>query len=391
MRSLTVWFGAIILVIGAGVFLIEREYLAQDRQARMRLERAKLLLERADEEGPRKAIDELTALVAQFPESRYAREARYFLAEGYERLGMRDVALAKYRKVLELSLPEELKSRARFRIAKLQVLRNYPDEGINQLLQLLNTTSDRTLRSEIYLELGRFYQRRGQLQDARRNFEHALHENPDNREARAALEHGEADTQPKEGQTDKSGAVKAGEQSAALSAGIAAFNAGDYRRAIHLLAPLTNSPGPESEDALYYVGNAYLKLKNYRKAVHYLNRAVSNAHRTRDEAAYIKKGEAYYLNNQFDRAYRVFHFVRTHYPNGQYAQIAAEWEKEAQRMLAEKEDVVGEVEDKDDELTDSLAEDEDDKDEDAAPKPKRKPAPPKRDELALDDEADLTP
>ena len=187
MRSITIWVGAIVFTIGAGVFLIEREYISGNKAAKVRLEQGKLQLERFDEDGLRKGIDDLTAVVAQFPESVHAREARYFLAEAYERLGMRDVALGKYKKLLEMQMPDDLRTRARFKIAKLQIMRNYSDEGMNQLLQLLNTTADRQLRCEIYLEIAKYYHRKGLTKDARRNFENALTENPDNREARAAL------------------------------------------------------------------------------------------------------------------------------------------------------------------------------------------------------------
>ena len=77
MRSITIWVGAIVFTIGAGVFLIEREYISGNKAAKVRLEQGKLQLERFDEDGLRKGIDDLTSVVAQFPESVHAREARY--------------------------------------------------------------------------------------------------------------------------------------------------------------------------------------------------------------------------------------------------------------------------------------------------------------------------
>ena len=65
MRSITVWVGAIVFTIGAGVFLIEREYISGDKAARARLEQGKLQLERFDEDGLRKGIDDLTAVVVK--------------------------------------------------------------------------------------------------------------------------------------------------------------------------------------------------------------------------------------------------------------------------------------------------------------------------------------
>ncbi len=403
MRSVTVWIGAVVFTIGAGVFLIEREYLSGDKIARVRLEQGKLQLERFDEDGLRKGIDELTAVVANYPESVYAREARFHLAEAYERLGMRDVALGKYKRLAEMPLSDELKSRVRFKIAKLQIMRNYSDEGMNQLLSLLNSTSDKTLRSEIYLEIGKYYQRKGLAKDARRNYENALTENPENREARAALGltdadytnsvalHGILDKQEVNSQEKKE---QPSEKKFDLDPGIQAFTQGDYARAITLLLPAAKSTAPESEDALYYVGNAYLKLKDYRNAVHYLNKAVGNSYRGRDEAAYIKKGEAYYLNNQLERAAHVFQFVRTHYPNGKYAQIAADWENETRRLLGDKTGTQSlpdddEGDDDDDDVLGSVA-----AGDEAAPRPKKNGKVAKADsaeELTLDDDADVTP
>lgn len=409
MRSITVWVGAIVFTIGAGVFLIEREYISGDKAARIRLEQGKLQLERFDEDGLRKGIDDLTAVVAQFPDSIHARSARYHLAEAYERLGMRDVALGKYKKLLDMPLTEELKTHVKFKIAKLQVMRNYSDEGMNQLLQLLNSTGDKALRSEIYLEIGKYYHRKGLTRDAVRNFQNALTENPENREVRAALGYGDADYKNSvalHGILDKTEVIpeKEGKSTAAkeekpatkhdLSAGIQAFTRGEYGKAVRLLTPAARSNSRESEDALYYLGNAYLKLKQYRNAIRFLNQAVSNTYRDRDEAAFIKKGEAYYLNNQFSRALTVFTFARTHYPNGKYAQIARDWESETRRMLGEKTGVK------------SLEDDDDDDDEDedvlggvahmgdeAAPHPKRHKSKmmAKSEEITLEDEADVTP
>lgn len=407
MRSITIWVGAVVFTIGAGVFLIEREYISGDKAARVRLEAGKLQLERFDEDGLRKGIDELTAVVAQFPDSIHARSARYHLAEAYERLGMRDVALGKYKKLLEMPLTEELKTHVRFKVAKLQVMRNYSDEGMNQLLLLLNTTADKPLRSEIYLEIGKYYHRKGLTKDAIRNFQNALTENPENREVRAALGYTDADYKNSvalHGILDKTAPVEEKEKKPAeenktektggnLAAGIRAFTVGEYGAAIRHLTPVANSSGRESEDALYYLGNAYLKLKQYKNAVHFLNKAVSNSYRERDEASYIKKGEALYLSNQFSRALRVFTFARTHYPNGKYAQIARDWEAETRSMLGEKTGVK------------SLEDDDDDDDEDedvlggvahagdeAAPRPKRRTQTmAKSEEITLEDDAEVTP
>jgi tetratricopeptide (TPR) repeat protein len=418
MRSMTLWIGAVVFTIGAGVFLIEREYISGDKVARVRLEQGKLQLERYDEDGLRKGIDDLTAVIAQFPDSVHAREARYYLAEGYERLGMRDVALGKYKKLLEMPLTDSLKSRTRFKVAKLHIMRNYSDEGMNQLLQLLNSTSDKALRSEIYLEIGKYYQRKGLDADAKRNFQNALTENPDNREAQAALGQGNGDytnsvalhgildkqsaatpeaTASKDA-ADKTTKVATPVKKYDLQAGIQAFTTAQYQRAIGLLAPAAQSSSPESEDALYYLGNSYLKLKQYRNAVHYLNKAVGNSYTSKDEASYIKKGEAYYLDSKYQRALGVFRFVTTHYPHGKYAQIAQDWETEARRMLGEQIPMRGEdveatpVDDADEDaelLSTAIAGDE------AAPRPKRKSVskvmPTTVEDITLDDDADVTP
>ncbi len=407
MRSVTVWVGALLLTIGAGVFLIEREYISGNKAAKVRLEQGKLQLERFDEDGLRKGIDDLTAVVAQYPESKFALEARFHLAEAYERLGMRDVALGKYRKLAEMPLDDNLKPLTRFKIAKLQIMRNYSDEGMNQLLTLLNTTPDKSLRAEIYLEIGKYYQRKGFAKDAQRNFQNALTENPDNREARAAMGLTDADYKNSvalHGVLDENEAgnkdlkKESTPTSYNIAEGVKAFTQGDYKKAVRLLTPAAKSSAPESEDALYYLGNAYLKLKEYRNAVHFLNAAVSNQYKGRDEAAFIKKGEAYYLDNKLERALRVFTFVRTHYPKGKYAQIAADWEAETKRMMGDKlpesNHAIIEPEDsdasadEDDQILDAIS----DADDGAAPRPKSYHREKKQsEELSLEDDQDVTP
>jgi len=400
---MTVWIGAIVFTIGAGVFFIEKEYVAGDKVARIKLEQGKMQLERFDEDGLRKGIDLLTAVIAEFPESSYALEARYYMAEGYERLNMRDVALGKYKKLAEMPVKDALKIKVRFKIAKLQIMRNYSDEGMNQLLQLLNQTQDKSLRSEIYLEIGKYYQRRSYAKDARRNYENALVENPENREARAALGMGEADYQNSvalhgvleketlpEAKSEKSVPQNRGD----INAGVQAFNSGKFDTAIKLLAPFANLNNSDAEEALYYIGNSYLKLKQYKNAIHNFNKAVGNSPKERDEVSYIKKGEAYYLNHQYERALKVFAFARSHYPNGKYAQIARDWESEARRMLGDGSPLAA---------ANDIDDDDDDDDEDsdilggvallgdeAAPRPKKRPSH-KSEEITLDDEADVTP
>lgn len=370
MKNIYILAGFLILTLGAGFIYVNREYISADRTARSILNRGKLYLEQSNDDGLRKAVDELTKVAATWPDSLPGKEALYYLAEGYERLGMRDVALTKYRKLQDMPLSLELKDRVKFKIAKLQILRSYTEEGMNQLVSLLAHTRAPAMRSEIYTEIGKYHVRKGSVKDAQRNLQIALQENGENKDARIALARlyasvgKDADAkavyedylafhEPLDKQSEKHTSAFRGD---ALGKGMRALSEEKYYEAVRYLTLVTEKfPGSaDAETAWYGIGNAYFKLKQYPKAINAYNKVVGNSHPQKDEAAYVKKGEAYYHNKQYKRAAGIFAYVIKNYPEGKYSRIASDWEEECRRALGE----VADLSEEDDGLEDdSLAED----------------------------------
>lgn len=354
--------GFTIILIGAGFFFISREVIHPQREAAVLLSKGKLLLERNDDSSLRRAVDELTTLAARYPDTKEAKEAIYYLANGYEKLGMGDIALTKYRKLLEYPLSEKLREKVKFKIAKLQIMKSYTEEGMASFMNLLAKTEDPGMRSEIYSEIAGYNARRGRQKEAVRNYQIALRENPANREARLGLARvlsalgkdyeafgiyesylaGDDSTTESSGdekeQKDDSSEKPLYTEKNALTEGVQLFKQHKYHKAIKKLRTVVeNSKGSEAEDeALYYMGYSFFKLNDYTNAVKYFNEAISNVPRNRDQHSYIKKGESYYHRKNFKKAAKVFSRYREIYPNGDYYKIAGDWEQECLRIIRDQ-------------------------------------------------------
>ena len=351
MRQAYLFVGFLIIIAGGGFTWISREVLVPNRQANALLEKGKMWLEQQSEEALRKAVENFTEIAATYPDSRAANEATMYLAESYERLGLKDIALGKYRKLLEENLDAKNADLIKFRIAKLQILRSYTDEGMAQLLSLLGQARDGKMRSEIYAEIGKYYQGASQVENAIRNYRIAIRENPDNREAQLLLakllsDGGQADAaltvyddyMKFQSQISVSGADgQNAYRREALQRGLLLLDqkkfteAEKYFNLIHEKFP----DSAEAEDALYYAGNARMRSGDYTGAIKMFNKTVGNGNKTRDEAAYIKKGEAWYHRHEYKKAAAVFAFVQRNYANGQFQRIAADWEEECIRAMSE--------------------------------------------------------
>lgn len=360
MKKWIIFFGVILVFLAAAMFVYFLEYYLPARKALALLEKGKIYFEQENQEMLRQAIEQFTTILSEYPESPAAPEALFLLAESYERMSLRDVAFGKYKKLLEQKIPPELLEKVRFKIAKLQILRAYTDEGKSQLLLLLNTTTDPKLRSEIYTEIGRIYAKAGKLNEAQKNYQIALREYPENREAKILL----AKSLGEQNKTDEAFGIYEDYltfqapldsdkkqvvqdfRKEALEKGLKFLQEQNIKEAIKLLQfvsekfPNTN----EAEDALYFLGNAYLQEKDYVKALKAFNDAVSNSPRHRDEASFLKKGETYYYRKDYKKAAALFRYVQNNYPKGKYYQIAKDWEEEALRALTEESDLTQEKE-----------------------------------------------
>ena len=352
MRNAYLGAGFFAIILAIGFIMINQEYLNPQKRTRAKITRGQFYLEQDNEDAWRKAVDEFTKAASIYPGSAAGREAVYYLANAYEKLGMLDIAQSKYRKLHKHPLSEDMKKRVRFKLAKIQILRSYSDEGKSGLLALLAQTQEKTLRSEIYTELGHYYYKKRDFAQAQKNYEIALAEDSENKDARVKLaksltaqgKHkaaysvyetylthiGEIDPRKK--------TVVTTYKSDILSRGMALFHKGAFAKSIeHFQLVASRFAGtPQAEDGLYYTGIAYFKMGSYYKAIESFNKVITHSPATQDDAAMVKKGEAYYQLKNFEKAAATFAEARARYGNGRYGLIARDWEEESKRAIQER-------------------------------------------------------
>ncbi|MDW8307645.1 MAG: tetratricopeptide repeat protein [Leptospiraceae bacterium] len=352
MKKTLLFLGIFFLIAAVGVFFATLLFYLPEKKAEALLRKGKLYLEQESQEALRQAIEQFTTVLSEYPNSRSATDAQYFLAQTYEKLNLKDIAFGKYKKLLEQKLSGELEEEVKFKLAKLQILRSYTEEGKTALLLLLNNTKNPKLRSEIYTEIGKIYAREGKQAEAQRNYQIALSEYAENREARLllakTLKEQKKDSQafgvyeeyltfqaPLEGDRQQ---VAQSYRKEILDSALKQLQQQNFTEAIKNLQFVSERfpDTDEAEDALYFLGNAYLKQKNYVAALKAFNDAVSNKPRHRDEASYIKKGETYYYRKDYKKAAAMFQYVQKNYPKSKYYQIAKDWEEEALRSMHEE-------------------------------------------------------
>lgn len=351
MRQAYLLMGFLVILIGGGFAWISKEVLVPNREAQALLVKGKMWLEQQNQTSLRKAVDAFSEIVARYPQSSASSEAVMRLAEGYERLGLKEIALGKYRKLLEQGLDSKNTETVRFKIAKLQILRSYTDEGMSQLFLLLGQAKSAHMRSEIYAEIAKVYQKKSDTKNAIKNYRIALREDPENREAQLQL----AKLLSNEGQADvalsvyddylkfqseisnDTSNVQQAFKNEALKRGLTLLEQNKYAEAEKYFSVIEDKfpNSKQAEDALYYAGNARMKQGDYIGAIKKFNLVIGNKVRTRDEAAYIKKGEAWYNRSKYKKAAAIFAFVQKTYPRGRFFAIASDWEEECIRALNE--------------------------------------------------------
>lgn len=351
MKNLLLIFGTLTVLSGLGVITVNKEIFAPNKEANALLTKGKLLLEQDNEETMRKAVELFTTVASHFPDTNQAQEALYYLAESYEKLGNIDVAIGKYRRLLATDMDQDLSEQVQFKISKLQLSRYNTEEGFNGLMVLLSKTTDENLRSEIYVEIARYYSRQKEYDQAMKNYEIALSENPKNPDANMELarayfetgRHDEAFLQFKKffniyvdrnrsredianrfaTQMFKTGAdtLSVGEPEAAKK--YFSFIAENFAYTQH------------AEESLYYLGNVLFMEKRYTEAIGVFEEVISRRPNTRDENAYIKKGQAHYERADYAAAIGAFSKARSEFPDGKFSALALQWESEARNLLLE--------------------------------------------------------
>jgi len=309
------------------------------------LTEAKLIFERGSRESINNSINIFTRVIAKYPGTNSEIKAYYLIAQSYEKLGLNRLAYLKYIYILKNNkdLPVNFVKEIKTRLARLRVMRRHTEEGIHQLLGLLNVSSSSDFRSRVYTELGHTYLKVGKYRKSKRMFDIALSEKGDNEEAilgkaRAYMNMGyskyafdlyEYFLKYYGNFSHYANDVRKSYLRQAYSKGYNSFRKGRYYEAISYFRrilrffPYHN----KSENSYYWIGESYLALKKYDSAIKYFNKVLSNSYLHKDQEAKMKKGYTYYVSGRFDLAAREFQRYIDSYPKGRYISNVKEWKK----------------------------------------------------------------
>ncbi len=348
--------GIMLIMMGAGLFAYYDRYVRPEREAREMLSEASMVFERADETGDRdsvnQAISTLSRLIAKYPETRSVNEAFFMIGRSYEKLNLYRLAYLKYSTLIRNSsrpLSPQLREDVLVRLAHINILKRYSEEGVHQLYSILNTSSNKDMRGRIYTELGHTYLNLGQYDKARRMFDISLHENGGNEDAIL----GKARVFKRMGRDSAAydlydyflryfgaispytGDVRRAYREQAYWSGLREYRQGRYGSAISFFnRVMRNFPGDsKTEYALYWTGESYFSQRDFNRAINYFNSVLSNGFYQKDQDARIKKGYAYFMSRRFDLAAREFQTYLRDYPRGKYSSVAQEWRGMSTREL----------------------------------------------------------
>ena len=343
--------GFVLIILGIGLFAYYDIFIKSERIAEQYLVEAKLIYERGTKESINNSINIFSKIIAQHPDSHAATEAYFYVGRAYEKLGLNRLAYLKYIYLLknakDLSTEEVQDIRAR--LARLRVLRSQTEEGVDQLLGLLNYSSNRDFRSRVYTELGHTYLKTGDHKKSKRMFDIALTENGSNEDAilgkaRAYKHMGKASMAYDlyeyflryygnfSNYTDD---VRRSYLRQVYESGRYSFKKGSYWQAISFFnRVIRNFPNnKKAENALYWIGESYFELKRYDSAQSYFSRVLSNGYTHKDEDARIKKGYTYFMAKMFDQAAREFQVYMKQYPGGRHFKDAKKWKEMSTREI----------------------------------------------------------
>ena len=346
--------GLIFIFAGIASYMYYDKYIKPEREAEILLVEGKFIFERSTNETVNDAISIFAKIVAKYPESASAVEAYYLIARSYEKMGLHRLAYIKYTYLLKNThnKPAQLETEIRARLAKLSIMREQTEEGVNGLLNALNNSSDPTFRSRVYAELGHTKLRARDHKGALRMFDIALNENGGNEEALL----GKAMTLKSLGEDHKAydlyeyflkffGSFSSYEKDVRASyltqvyeSGLHAFRRGEHFKAMEFFNRLINyfPASDRVEDALFLIGESNYALKRYNTALTYYQKVLSNNIHTRDEDARIKSGYSYFMLKRFDLAGREFQLYLRHYPTGRHVIMARKWYDMSLRELEQK-------------------------------------------------------
>jgi len=344
--------GAVLVVLGIGVFAYYDRFIRHEREAQELLTEGKLIYERGSRDAVNDSINIFSKVIARYPGTRAESEAYFNIAQAYEKMNLNRLAYLKYVYILKnaRNIDEGFAREIKARIARLKVMKRYTEEGIHQLLDLLNYSDNREFRSRVYTELGHTYLQMRELEKSKRMFDIALTENGDNEDAilgkaRAYKRLGHDDLAYNTYEyyfkyygnfSNYAGDVKNAYVQQVYRSGHEHFRAGRYTAAIsYFKRILEHFPDSErAENCLYWIGQSYFAMHKYGPAITYFDRTMGNYDAGKDEDARIRKGYAYFLMKKFDLAAREFQIYLNNYPRGRYSDTAQKWKSmSTQEML----------------------------------------------------------
>lgn len=344
--------GALLIVVGIGAFAYYDHFIRYEREARELLTEGTLIYERGSREAINDSINVFSRVIARYPGTKAEAEAYYHIAQAYEKMNLNRLAYLKYVYILKNNrgLDQDFAGEVKARIARIKVMKCYTEEGIHQLLGLLNYSDNRDFRSRVYTELGHTYLQMREYDKSKRMFDIALSENGDNEEAIL----GKARAYKRLGQDDMAynmyeyylkyygnfshyaDDVRQAYIHQVYHTGHERFRRGNYTAAIAYFKRIVGH-FPESgyaESSLYWIGQSYFAMHKYSSAISYYDRVLNNEDGRKDEAARIRKGYAYFLMKKFDLAAREFQIYINNYPHGASIDIARKWKSmSTQEML----------------------------------------------------------
>lgn len=347
MNSRTLAAGLALIITAGGLIAVWGLIIKPEYEAKAILTESSLIMERGDRDSLNLTINTLRKVFVAYPKTKAVPQAYMMTAEAYEKLGLYRLAYLKYsylfRKPLSLSASDELKSDALVHMNKIRILRNYTEEGVHSLYNMLDSAGNTDLRSKIYSELGQAYLKNNDVTKAKSSFDIALQENSNNEEAIL----GKARSLKRSGQDSQAytmydyflkyygsvspytADVKSSYMNELYNSGLSSFRAGHYLTAVEFFDRYQSRFGGTrlSENAFYWAGESRYARSEYASAIKYFDRVLTNGFYHKDEDARIKKAYALFALKRFDRAAKEFQTYLRENPRGRFVEEARRYKE----------------------------------------------------------------
>lgn len=317
-------------------------------------------------------------------------DSRLRVAKYYENKGLIELALHKYKQLADGTADKNIRDRANFHIARIQLAISYHKEGTGRLYSLLSQTNDSILRSEVYCELGIFDFESKEFEKALKNFELALHENSNHHKARVYLArtwatlgnkeqarevykyyltyHSALDGEKEKNQellsrifksdfivkeptfakdsktTEESKSLLLNNDAVYFQKGLEAFQTANYSLAISIFSNIVKQTlDPEKKElSKYYLAESFYQKEDYEQAMHCYDEIIKTLPVLKDEESFLKKGQILFRKNDYENAMTNFWTYQKEFPNGKYTKIVNDWLSEIKFLLKDRTAVITE-------------------------------------------------